>query len=271
MKDMKGANGLSDAQQVKFKTTGVLVHGYGYYLYVADPALSGNTNFNTECLHRTISRLFEDLLDPENTELTEWPSELYVQVDGGSDNKARTFFAYADWLVKSGRFDVVYISFLLVGHTHADYDRYFVPITMELRKESVCSLENLMDIYKKAYKKESPKVIEHVESVPDFTAWFGAAWQKFAGFARRVPDEDRPHQFIFEKDGMQYRNFSTDKTAWNKTPVNILQEDKLPKGEPPMQPPLEDHLTKLADTRKGVLSTSRRVPKTSASCSVRMM
>ena len=252
MKDMKSARGLNQAEQVKFKTTGVLVHGYGYYLYVADPTLSGNANFNLDCLHRTVSRLFTDLLDPDNTELTEWPSELYIQVDGGSDNKARPFFAYADWLVKSGRFDVVYISFLLVGHTHADYDRYFVPITMELRKEKVCSLDDLLKIYKKAYQKEAPKVIEHVKSVPDYFAWFKTAWQKFKGFARRVPDEERPHQFVFEKDGMRYRNFSTDDSPWNEIPVNILEEDNLPEGNPPMQPPSEKLLTELAESRKNV-------------------
>ena len=43
----------------------------------------------------------------------------------------------------------------------------------------------------------------------------------FKGFARRVPDHLRPHQFIFHWDdgeagmSMDYKNLSVDDTIWN--------------------------------------------------------
>lgn len=53
--DCKGIGGLSGAEQLKFKTTGVHVHGIGdYYLCVSDPTLPSNANLNLECLHQTL-------------------------------------------------------------------------------------------------------------------------------------------------------------------------------------------------------------------------
>jgi len=78
--------------------------------------------------------LFNVVKDAENTMLTHWPKVLFVQVDGASDNKSKPFFRYLMWLVKKDVFETVVCSFLLVGHTHADYDQQFVPITYELRK-----------------------------------------------------------------------------------------------------------------------------------------
>jgi len=42
-----------------------------------------------------------------------------------------------------------------------------------------------------------------------------------AGFARRTPDAERPHQFTFELDDagevqMNYKQFSYDVDTWNK-------------------------------------------------------
>jgi hypothetical protein len=43
-------------------------------------------------------------------------------------------FMYGEYLVRSGLFDVVIFSFLIVGHTHNKVDQQFVAITFELRK-----------------------------------------------------------------------------------------------------------------------------------------
>ena len=110
------------------------MHGFGYHLYTLDPRLSANSNSNIHCLHTTLVSLFNVVKDAENTMLTHWPKVLFVQVDGASDNKSKPFFRYLMWLVKKDVFETVVCSFLLVGHTHADYDQQFVPITYELRK-----------------------------------------------------------------------------------------------------------------------------------------
>ena len=58
----------------------------------------------------------------------------HLQVDGAPDNKCRAMFMYAEYLVRLGLFDVVMISFLIVGHTHNIVDQQFVALTFELRR-----------------------------------------------------------------------------------------------------------------------------------------
>jgi hypothetical protein len=128
--DMKGAQ-LGDLAGYTFKTQAVLLYGWGYYLYVLDPCISANANFNIECLHRTLLKFFDHLRANPGLE---WPSEFYFQIDGAADNKNRAMFMYGEYLVRSGLFDVVIFSFLIVGHTHNKVDQQFVAITFELRR-----------------------------------------------------------------------------------------------------------------------------------------
>ena len=64
--DMKGCPGLGDAETVKYKTTGVLAHGFGYFLYVADPTIPGNADLNVEVLYQTLQYMLEVLADPND-------------------------------------------------------------------------------------------------------------------------------------------------------------------------------------------------------------
>lgn len=146
--DLKGGPGLSGAEQLKFKTTGVIVHGFGYFLYVLEPHLPSNANSNIYCLHKTIMHMLARLQDPSDKRVQLWPSTITVQVDGASDNKCRAMFAYLEWLVLIGAFECIWVSFLLVGHTHADYDQKFVALTRALRREAVKQMEDLLRIYR---------------------------------------------------------------------------------------------------------------------------
>ena len=161
----------------------------------------------------------------------EYPSNFYIHVDGVSDNKCRLIFMYGECLIRMiSMFDVVIVSFLIVGHTHNKMDQKFVPITFELRKGVVKCIDDLLAIYQKAYKdvNQEPECIEVVKSVGDYKTWLpvvemvGVAKTKFAGFAKRVPDQHRPHQMINRRCAIatetphgvcfDYKNLSVDRT-----------------------------------------------------------
>jgi len=177
--DCKGISGLGGAEQLKFKTTGVLVHGIGgYYVYVADPTVPSNANFNLECLFLTLVDLQERVASGD---LPRFPPELCLQVDGASDNKASVVFMFMEWLVRTRVFTSVVVSFLMVGHTHNDADQQFVPLTFELRKRIIKSLDGYLAAIKSAYK-DPPKAVKHIEAVHDFTQWLKVDFGKeFAG------------------------------------------------------------------------------------------
>ena len=62
LRDLKGAgSGLASAEQLSFKTTGCIVHGYGYFLYALEPHLPANANSNIYVLHKTIMHMFDRL------------------------------------------------------------------------------------------------------------------------------------------------------------------------------------------------------------------
>jgi len=251
--DCKGISGLGSAEQLKFKTTGVLVHGIGgYYVYVADPTIPANANFNLECLFITLVDLQRRVASGE---LPSFPPELNLQVDGASDNKAAVVFMFMEWLVRTRVFTSVVVSFMMVGHTHNDADQQFVPLTFELRKRIIKDLEEYLAAIRVAYK-DPPKAVTHVQAVHDFTKWLKVDFGKeFAGFARRTPDAERPHQFTFELDDagevqMNYKQFSFDVESWNKRPIQLLSE--VPDQPPVVEVPNLKHLEKLAASRPGV-------------------
>ena len=198
---LTGAPGMSSAEQLTWKTTGVIVHGYGYFLYALEPHLPGNANSNIFCTHQTIMYMFNRLADPNDTEVNLWPRILTLQLDGASDNKCRAMFAYCEWLVLIGAFEEVWVSFLLVGHTHADYDQKFTKITKAMRKSTVKSMADLLELYRTCYgPKHTPKVVKAVRAVPNFTKWLVEdAGVEVTGYARRVPDVHRPHRFMITR------------------------------------------------------------------------
>ena len=257
--DMKGATGLSGAEQLKFKTTGVIVHGYGYLLYVLEPHLPSNANSNIFTLHSSIMHMFSRLADPNDKDVQIWPRFITVQVDGASDNKCRAMFAYLEWLVLNGTFDRIEISFLLVGHTHADYDQKFVQLTRALRRTAVKQMEDLLATYKAAYGEDPelvPKLVQAVRAGPDFTQWLVIGGNvEVKGMARRVPDVDRPHRFEITATASgvagsrgadtNYKNLAANDEHMNVVdgtlqPVQWLEE--MPDAAGPAMQPVQEHL-----------------------------
>ena len=98
----------------------------GAFNYFIDDAVKGGGNVTAEVIWRTLCKL-QNLREI-------WAEELHVQLDNTTkDNKNHTVFAFLAWLVQSGNFHKVTVSFLPVGHTHEDIDALFGVIVRFLR------------------------------------------------------------------------------------------------------------------------------------------
>ena len=83
-----------------------------------DVSVVQGSNANIDGVHRTLLKLKQNFAT--------WPTELNVQLDNTSkDNKNRATLGYFAYLVGSGVFKRVIVSFLPVGHTHEDIDAVF--------------------------------------------------------------------------------------------------------------------------------------------------
>jgi hypothetical protein len=184
------------------------------------------------------------------------PPTLRVQLDNcAKDNKSRYVFAYWSLLVAKGIFKEVFVSFLLVGHTHDDIDASFGRWSMKLREEDFPTIPLLMKSY---MDLENVPVIPHmIEEVPDFKAFIEPY---IRSGAHRLIGHTKAQQFRFymRDDGvpaMQYKLLCTTQD-WSP-PEGLLVwcvdadgKTMLPDGEPRPCKPIA--MKNLEDILKGI-------------------
>ena len=146
------------------KITGVLVHGKVFNCYVSEPQVKHDSNLNLTCLHDTIMALLE--------QEGELPRTLYLQVDGGSENKNQWMLSYLSLLVEVGLFDKIKMSFLPVGHTHEDIDQAFSRISVYLNKHDCLTYDEFLQGVHKSFVKDNkhPNVVT-IGQAFDFKTW----------------------------------------------------------------------------------------------------
>ena len=146
----------ADGNMVETKITGILVHGKRFDCYVSEPQVKHDTNLSLTCLHNTLSELWDEE-GPENR-----PDILYLQVDGGSENKNQWVLAYLATLIVLGIYKKIKMCFLPVGHTHEDIDQAFSRISMHLRRVSAFTFPDLLTQVRNSFKSAlmTPSVIQ---------------------------------------------------------------------------------------------------------------
>ena len=63
--ELKGVNSIAGARTIEYKMVGVLVHGIGYYLYIADPRIPHNGNLTIVQLQQAPEELSLELKRPD--------------------------------------------------------------------------------------------------------------------------------------------------------------------------------------------------------------
>src|SRR5665213_3542773 len=184
------------------------------------------------------------------------PPTLHVQLDNcAKDNKCRYVFCFWSLLVAKGIFKEVFVSFLMVGHTHDDIDASFGRWSMKLHEEDFPTIPLLMKSY---MDLDSVPVIPHlIEEVPDFKAFIKPFILKGCD---RLVGHTKAQQFRFymRDDGVPAMQFKVLCTSPNWGPEDGIlvwrQDDHgkcmLPDGEP--KPCKPDPMRNGPDIIKGI-------------------
>jgi hypothetical protein len=81
------------------------------------------------------------------------PLVLYLQLDNTSkENKNKFLIAYLHMLVEREVFKKIKVGFLMVGHTHDQFDQIFSRFSVKLKKTRAYRLETLEEILRDSYQ-----------------------------------------------------------------------------------------------------------------------
>lgn len=162
------------------------------------------------------------------------PECLHLQLDDCyRENKNRYIMAFSAYLIEMGIFKEIYISFLMVGHTHEDVDQVFSRIAVKLKRRNASTLPDLQNVIKEAYNP-MPECQE-LKMLFDISGWIGE-------HVLPMKNHVYPHAFRFfmgedKKAQMQYKNWATDATWLPRgEPFTILRS--IPKGIPSLVRPI---------------------------------
>lgn len=173
--------------KMKTHCTGVLVHGKPNrsFCYVWPDRFPKDPNLTCSILLDVLNRI-------DTT-----ADVLYLQVDGASgENKNRHLFALCAYLVATGVFSKVKVSFLPVGHTHEDIDQLFSSIARALRASDFVTPGELCARIRGSLSPP-PVVIDRLPRIHDFKKWFDAHmfghWEQITRY--------RAYKFTLHPDG----------------------------------------------------------------------
>ena len=130
-----------EGRYVKTHLCGILVHGEDLY---SDVWIDSHHKHDSNQVITSIMNVINDVKDRCGGLL---PPVLCIQADNcGRENKNQYMFALCAALVGLGYFAEVYLSFLLVGHTHEDIDQRFTVISSTLKRHDIDSMQELMEL-----------------------------------------------------------------------------------------------------------------------------
>jgi hypothetical protein len=148
------------------------------------------------------------------------PPHVFVQMDNtNTDNKTKVFMAFCELLVRAGIFKTLDVSFLPVGHTHADVDQAFSRIAVYLDKNPCNTYAELVAACIASFTGVLTwsKLVKRT-GIVDCTRWLGGQFndkildgirdQHTFRFCRNVLDKDN-HLLFQTKQWMRQEDFIT--------------------------------------------------------------
>ena len=161
-----GPKDVKDLAPYKSAVVGTIVHGFEAHAYVVEPFWKHDSDLTIEVLIRTFIRILEagHKLAPV----------LYLQMDNcWRENKNQHVITFLAILVKLKIFRKIKLNFDLVGHTHEDIDQLFKSLNTVLKKETVGTVQKLLDVLKDGHHstKNIPFNVSRLDNVGSYKTW----------------------------------------------------------------------------------------------------
>ena len=139
--------------EMKQKIIGAKQHGIARSFYRIYPYIKSGANVACEVLLHEIERRLQWCL----TNNIPFARVLLLQLDGGSENTSKSFYALLEYLVTIGVFDRIECSRLPVGHTHEDIDAMFGVLWKAAQGKTIITPQEWEEMAISAFKQKNLK------------------------------------------------------------------------------------------------------------------
>lgn len=180
--------------RLKMNVYGLINHAYNISeFYTHLNTFGKNTNVVTSIIWQHLRSIYAR---PECKKL---PRNLFVQLDNTvSQNKNNQMFFFLGYLVGVGIFDKVQLSFLLVGHTHADIDQLFSNVLRCCMMDVIFSPQEFAAHASALFSADRLGVkrrhtVKELQSVWDFKTWLEPHGKFLSNF-------ESMHGFLFQRE-----------------------------------------------------------------------
>ena len=121
------------------------------------------------------------------------------QFDNSKENKNWVILSYAHLLVENGYADEVYLTFLIVGHTHTRLDQYFSTLSTAVASASfIGSPMALHNLYQHCHKSNSIKKSNPPMINRQLSVWYDVA-TLWSPYRKKINNIAVPHCFKVER------------------------------------------------------------------------
>ena len=201
---------------------GVLVHGRGVRLYRHFDNVTKGANLTIYAIEKEIERWRD-----EHNGM--FPEEIYIQLDGGSENANHHVLAYLEYMVSKRYCLKLFYTRLPTGHTHDDIDAAFGRLWVWLRSKQVESPSAFKTMVEEAFKNSKLRFTVHdVYVVPDIVSWIDPHIDTVHCYAKELHTQHCWRMFAVKRStyfphgaAVQYKAYASDMV------VEIVKKEKV--------------------------------------------
>lgn len=219
---------MSFGEPLNQHITGCMSHGSSITLYRTFCNISKGANLTIFCVLKEIEKFRKEHNGA-------FPEEIFLQIDGGSENANKFVLAMMELLVAKRLVKKVWYTRLPTGHTHEDIDAVFALLWEWFKGKNILTPQQYKDELEEFFK-ESPSVhfrnleVEDVFIVPDYIKFLQSHIDhKLAKLHTLLHTQ---HQWLFEAvKKTEYFPFGVKATYRPYSSERVVEFRKLPTGQ----------------------------------------